>query len=152
MAEKNTLLKDLNTELTEKSTYLKEKLTNKINTNINTNSNKKSYAEVTSNIKKINKKIPKIKVTKIHEDKSDMYYNVAQFLVTENSIQAKKIHTNNKKELILSCMTEESVKTAETILSKSLSQIYKIETEKLTNPKLKIVGIDTRLGLNIQTI
>ena len=45
----------------------------KHNTNINTNSNEKSYAEVISNIKKINKRIPKIKVIKIHENRhSDM--------------------------------------------------------------------------------
>ena len=49
-------------------------------------------------------------------------------------------------------MTEESVKTAESIQSKRLSEIYIIETEKLTNPKLKIVGIDTCLGSNIETL
>ena len=79
--------------------YLKEKLTNETNTNIKTNSNKKSYAEVISNIKKINKRIPKIKVI-IHEnDNSDMYYNVAQFLVTENSIQTKKSTQTIRKNL-----------------------------------------------------
>ena len=57
LTEKNTLLKQLNTELTEKNTYLKEKLTNETNTNINTNSNKKAMLKLLVTLKRRRQKI-----------------------------------------------------------------------------------------------
>ena len=144
LTEKNSILKQLNAELAEKNILLKEKLETYNNNNI---WNKKTFAETVSNTTKPKKRIPKIKVKRIKEEEnSDMYYNVAQTIVNVKHIQARKIETIQKHELIVNCMTEESAKATEKILTKKLVKIYNIVTEKLSKPEIKIVGIDSRLG------
>ena len=60
-----------------------------------------------------------------------MYYTVAQTIVNVKNIQARKIETINKHEKIL---------------TKILAKIYNIVIEKFSKSKIKIVGIDSRLG------
>ena len=85
---------------------------------------KKTFAETVSNTIKPKIRIPKIKVKRIKEEEnSDMYYNVAQTIVNVTNIQTRKIETINKHELIVNCMTEESAKATEKILTKKLTKI-----------------------------
>ena len=130
--------------MAEKNILLKEKLETYNNNNI---WNKKTFAETVRNTIKPKIRISKIKVKRIKEEEnSDMYYNVAQTIVNVKNIQARKIETINKHEPIVNCITVESAKATEKILTKKLAKIHNIVTEKLSKPKIKIVGIDSRLG------
>lgn len=146
----NVLLKQLNCEMQDKNSLLKELL---LNEKENIKEHKMTYAEIISKVKPQPKRIPKIKITKTNKkSKEDLKKNVAYYLTKEKSIQAKNVNFKSDEQVIINCLNEESANEAEKILSRKLSNFCKIEKEQIENPKLKIVGIDNFLELDSKAL
>lgn len=143
ITDKNKILKELNFELKEKNDLCKEKLNNG---NI-FNQTRRSYADSVSSYKTQPKKVAKLSLKRLKdEENSDMRQCVAHYLIKEKNIQTTNLYIKNKNEISVNFANEESVKAAEKVLTRKLSNIYAIETEKLAQPKLKIVGINKEYG------
>lgn len=149
ITEKNKILKELNFELKEKNDLYKEQLSK----DNSFNQSRKSYADTVSSFKTQPKKVAKLTVKRLkEEDKSDMSNCVSHYLIKEKNIQTKKLYIKNKNEITVNFANEESAKSAEKILIKKFSNIYSIETEKLSQPKLKIVGINKEFCADIKAL
>ena len=105
--------------------------------------NKKSYAEVIINAKPPPKRIPRITVKKINKgDDVNTKERITHCLTNEKSIQSKQIYIKNKDEIIINCMSQNSVNITEQFLQKELPSSCVVQIEQLMKPKMKIVGID----------
>lgn len=150
----NNLLKELNTTLKDKNKLLeellqKEKATPKISQH--------TYANVTAHTLNKNftqtKNIPKIIVKrKNKDDKSPMKDKVLHYLIKDKTIQTKSINIKNNDEIIINCMTAESVKAAERYLESKLNKLYKVEKEQMKKPVIKIVGIENVTQMDISEL
>lgn len=132
MQEKNKLLNELLT---------KQKQT--INNN-NTQHNTKTFAEVLTNTKTINKRIPKLIVKKTNSaDETNLENTVIKYITTNKSIQTKNVIKRNKDTIIINCMNVESVNSIERTLSENLlADNFKVEKEQIKKPIVKIIDID----------
>ena len=153
MVAEHTLLKQLNKELQDKNNLLNELLEKyKEKETGNHQSTKKSFAEVvTKEIKIQPKKVPKIVVNIGKYDQGEVLNTVTKYLVKEKNIQTKNVYTKNKSDIIVNCMNIDSVIAAEKVLKKKLPKCG-IDTEKLNNPKIKIVGIDNYTKMDMKEI
>lgn len=111
------------------------------------------YSEITSKPKPQPKRIPKLIIKKTDTNsKANVKEYVIHYLTKEKQIQTKKVDFKSENEVVVNCMNKESAIEAEKILSKKLGQFCKVETEKIANPKMKIVGIDGQLKMENQAI
>ena len=135
----NTLLKELNIELSEKIQLLKEK-------NIQDNSiiNRVSYAQVTAQDRIVHKRIPKIVIKSTSENDSiDQVSNkITNILFKGKSIKTKLVKKKDNDKLVINCINSESVDRTLTVIKDKLKNSYTVEKESFDNPKMKLVGID----------
>ena len=117
LADKNTILKQLNQELTDKNDLLKENL----NTRGKNQATNSTYAEIVSNAKPKTKRVPKIVIRKTNKEETmkNMELSVTRCLIKEKTIQAKNIYKMNNEELIITCLKEESVDSGISLLKRS---------------------------------
>lgn len=154
MKSENTLLKQLVIELQEKNELLKEKLQGSL-----TDNKRKMplYSEVASLVKQQQKRIPKITVKKIKNDKNnskniDIRTSVLNCLTAQKNIQTKSFVVNRNEDIVISCPNQESAEITETILKEKLEGICLVKKEELINPKVKIVGIDNYTNMSKEEI
>lgn len=153
-----TLLKQLNKELQDKNQLLvennrllREKLKIK-SENENENLNfKKTFANVVTEIKQQPKKIPKIIIKTKGNEQTEVKNAIAKQIMKEKNIQTKNVYIKNKNEIVVNCMTRDSVLAAEKLLTKKLIKC-EVTTEQLNKPKIKIVGIENTANMEIEAI
>ena len=152
MVDEHTLLKQLNKELQDKNNLLYELLEKyKEKETGNHQSTKISFAEVTKEIKIQPKRVPKIVVNIGKYDQGEVLNTVTKYLVKEKNIQTKNVYTKNKSDIIVNCMNIESIIAAEKVLKKKLPKCG-VDTEKLNNPKIKIVGMENYTKMDMKEI
>ena len=63
--------------------------------------------------------------------------------IKEKTIQLKNIYRKNNEELIITCLKEESVDSAISILKSSdLQNTCEVQKEQILNPKVRVTGIN----------
>ena len=136
----NTLLKQLTDQLNEKIVLYKELLDKEKNKSIMKG---KTYADVITNSKPTQKRVPKIFVKKIDKSEKTSTKNfVLHYLNKEKNVQTKRINYKNEENVIIDCMNEESATLIENILECKATKSFQIQKEQLMKPKIKIVGIE----------
>lgn len=137
----NALLRKINSTLEDKIKLLEELLEHEKSSNQVIV--KQSYSEAIKHTypSPKPKKIAKIIIERKNEqDNINIKDTVTHYLNREKTIQTKNINTKNPNRIIITCMNEESVNTATSVLDKCKK--LNIEKETIKNPKIKIVGID----------
>ena len=156
----NKLLKELNKEISDKNTILKEFLeklkTEKVNDVEIKQHNQKTYAEVITTKPPIKtKRVPTITVKNLKKDPKsykDFSKKVCNCLIEEKDIQIKQVKKVNDTDIEIKSMNERSALATAELLNRKLSNNYKITIESIEMPKMKIVGIDNYAKLKSEEL
>lgn len=141
IADKNSVLKDLNNELKASNQLLREKTSDQV---FNLESaNQRSYASaVKDNHVKLTKNIPKIIVEpSTTQNAEELTCEIKKLLVDKKNINFKKLLTTKQNKIIISTTNTVNVDEFKEMLS-SVTADAKIEQEEINKPRLKIVGAE----------
>lgn len=146
----NQLLRDLNAEIKDKNLILKE-LIEKFKADIPTTL---SYASAINNVKN-NSQLSRSKTIQVpnliikakkQANAKQTYVKVVQNLQNKIILPIDRVINKMDGSVTVKCKNLDDVECAKTNLINHIGKSYDIEVEKLSNPRLKIVGLENKMN------